>query len=92
MTKENINREIAELLGARAPHMSTGSTESKALFALINERLCLGLDISLTKPVMARAIAEIGGQNWSPNCESRGGTVTKAGLLKVLEAVKTLLK
>jgi len=70
--------------------MSTGSTESKELFLLINQVLGLGLDTHLTKPDLAREIAEIGGQNWNPTCESTGSTVTAEGLNLVLRAVRTL--
>ena len=90
MTKEEINDAIAHRLGMRPPRMSTGSTESKPLFLLINEALGLGIDPKLSKPELARQIAEIGGQHWNPNCESRGSTVTAQGLSLVLKAVEVL--
>ena len=47
---------------------------------------CL-LDDRLTKPEMARHIVESSGMGWNVDYESRGGTVTKAGLRAVLDAV-----
>lgn len=91
MNKEEINDLIAQKVGFRAPKMSTGSTESRDLFIRVNEYLGLGLPPTLTKPNMARAIVEASGAAWGPYCESRGGTVTRNGLLKVLEAVEFFL-
>ena len=71
--------------------MSTGSTESRDLFQRVNDHLGLGLPSTLTKPEMARAIVEASGCVWGPDCESRGGTVTRLGLLKVLDAVDFFL-
>lgn len=92
MTKADLNDAIAMALGVAPPRMSRGSTEPKKLFLLVNEVLGLGLDIRLSKPNLARSICEIGGQSWSPNCESAGGTVTTHGLELVLEAVRQLTK
>lgn len=91
MNKEEINGLIAEKVGFRAPRMSTGSTESRDLFVRVNAYLGLGLSTTLTKPEMARAIVEASGATWGADCESRGGTVTRAGLMKVLESVEFFL-
>ncbi len=91
MNKEEINDLIAEKVGFRAPRMSTGSTESRDLFVRVNAYLGLGLSTTLTKPEMARAIVEASGATWGADCESRGGTVTRVGLLKVLESVEFFL-
>jgi hypothetical protein len=91
VNKEEINNLIAEKVGFRAPRMSTGSTESRDLFIRVNAYLGLGLSPRLTKPEMARAIVEASGATWGPDSESRGGTVTRIGLLKVLEAVEFFL-
>jgi len=68
--------------------MSTGSTEPRQFFELINTQLGLGIDETLTKPEYARAIIERAGIAWSPDCESRGSTVTLRGLELVLDAVR----
>jgi len=91
VNKEEINDLIAEKVGFSAPRMSTGSTESRDLFIRVNVYLGLGLPPTLTKPEMARAIVEASGATWGPDCESRGGTVTRIGLLRVLEAVEFFL-
>lgn len=79
---------IAVGLGVEAPIMSTGSTEPREIFELINETLGLGIDERLTKPEMARQIVEASGMSWNADYESRGGTVTKNGLQAVLDAVE----
>lgn len=91
LRKSDIVQEIAERLGVAAPAMSTGSTEPRAIFALVNDHLGLGLDNALGKPELARAIVEASGERWSPDFESRGATVTKSGLLAVLRAVHFFL-
>ena len=90
--KEDVVNEIAKLIGVKPPKMSTGSTEPKELFLLINQILGLGMDLSKSKPDMARHIVSIAGLVWDPDCESRGSTVTYHGLSKVREAVKVFLK
>jgi hypothetical protein len=87
-TKADIVWDIAVKLGVEAPKMSTGSTEPREIFDLVNETLGLGIDGSLTKPDMARKIVEAAGTPWNAHYESSGGTVTKVGLLAVLEAVE----
>ena len=89
--KSDIVKQIAQLLGVAAPAMSTGSTEPRAIFDLVNDHLGLGLDNALGKPELARAIVEASGGRWSPDFESRGATVTKSGLLAVLRAVHFFL-
>lgn len=86
--KVDIVVEIAHSIGVTPPPMSTGSTEPRTIFVLVNERLGLGLDSRLGKPDLARAIVEASGASWHPDCESRGATVTKPGLLAVLRAVQ----
>lgn len=85
--KSDVVAEIASLLGVPAPHMSTGSTEPKEIFELVNNVLGLGLDPQLTKPDLAAAISNAAGLQWAPKCESSGGTVTMEGLETVREAV-----
>ena len=90
--KLDVVVEIAHRLGAEPPKMSTGSTEPKAIFDLVNERLGIGAPDGLRKPGLARSIVEASGEGWHPDYESRGDTVTKAGLLAVLGAVEFFLE
>lgn len=87
-TKADIVWGISARLGVEAPKMSTGSTEPREIFEIVNQTLGLGIDGRLTKPDMACQIVEAAGMTWSPHFESRGGTVTKAGLEAVLGAVE----
>ena len=87
-TKADIVWHIAIKLGAEAPKMSTGSTEPREIFEIVNDHLGLGIDRRLTKPEMARQIVEAAGLSWNAHYESSGGTVTKVGLEAVLEAVE----
>lgn len=87
-SKEELVAEISDLLGVVAPPMSTGSTEPRRIFDLVNQVLGLGLPTErLTKPELARAIVESAGQAWPATAESSGGTVTAVGLEAVLTAV-----
>ncbi|MFC7595914.1 hypothetical protein ACFQU3_11385 [Terrabacter sp. GCM10028922] len=88
MGKTEIVQAIADLLGVPCPPMSTGSTEPRSIFELVNDRLGLGLNSKLGKPELARGIVLASGAEWHPDFESRGATVTKAGLLAVLVAVR----
>lgn len=89
--KVDVVSEIAELLHVPTPRMSTGSTEPKQIFDLVNERLGLGIPEGTTKPEVARAIVESSGEAWSPMFESSGGTVTLDGLVAVRGAVRFFL-
>jgi hypothetical protein len=90
--KVDIVVEIAHAIGVTPPPMSTGSTEPRAIFAMVNDRLGLGLDSGLGKADLARGIVEASGATWHPDYESRGATVTKEGLLAVLRAVQFFLQ
>ena len=87
-SKMEIVDELARRIGVEAPPMSTGSTEPRAIFVLVNDRLGLGLSGRLDKPSLAKGIVEASGRPWLPTYESRGSTVTKEGLLAVMHAVK----
>ena len=50
VSKEEVVVEIAGLIGAVAPKMSTGSTEPRDIFDAVNLALGLGLAPGLTKP------------------------------------------
>lgn len=86
-TKKEVIDEISNLLGVALPPLSTGSTESREIFEVINRELGLGIYDASTKPEFAREIVERAGIVWSPDCESRGSTVTLNGLQLVLDAV-----
>lgn len=90
--KAEVVAEIAALIGVTTPPMSTGSTEPRAIFDLVNDRLGLGIDPRLTKPETAQAIVECTGSSWHPDYESRGSTVTMRGLAAVRDAVAFLLR
>jgi hypothetical protein len=90
-TKADIVWGIAIELGVEAPKMSTGSTEPREIFDLVNSVLGLGIEDGLTKPEIARRIVESSGNSWNPDYESSGGTVTKIGLQAVLDAVHHFL-
>lgn len=87
-TKHDLVGQIAAYLGVEAPKLSTGSTEPREIFELVNDVFGLGLSDSLTKPDLAREIVESAGLSWNPDFESHGGTVTKPGLEAVLRAVE----
>lgn len=86
--KDEIVGEIAAMLNADPPRMSTGSTEPKAIFLLANDRLGLGIPSNVTKQEMARRIVEASGGVWAPQFESRGATITREGLDAVRQAVR----
>ncbi|MCA1713079.1 MAG: hypothetical protein LC789_16140 [Actinobacteria bacterium] len=92
-TKTQIVERIAGRLGVESPPMSSGSTEPKRIFELIVEELSLPIEPEkLTKPDLAHAIVKEAELRWSPvTCESSGGTVTKAGLDLVWQAVEILI-
>jgi hypothetical protein len=87
-TKEDLVVRIAQRLGVSPPRMSTGSTEPREIFDLCSNVLGLASPAGLTKPEIARHIVESAGLAWGADCESRGGTVTLAGLIRVDEAVE----
>lgn len=91
--KSELVAELAQLVGLReTPPMSTGSTEPRAIFDLTSEALGLGFEKrSMTKPEIAAEIVRSAGMVWLPTYESRGGTVTREGLEKVIEAVRFFL-
>lgn len=86
--KVDVVQDIADALGIKAPPMSTGSTEPKEIFLLVNEAFGLGVPAKTTKPELARSIVEASGQVWGAAYESRGGTVSLEGLLAVRRAVQ----
>lgn len=89
-TKTEIVAQIAKQLGVSPPPMSSGSTEPKEIFVLIDEVLGLQIGPSSAKQKLAKEIVEATGNKWKISYESAGATVTKEGLLAVLSAVEFL--
>ncbi len=87
ISKEDLIADISSMLGIPAPKVSTGSTEPKELFILVNDLLGLAIPTNLQKTDMAQQIVELSGGTWTADCESSGGTVTHLGLEKVRDAV-----
>jgi hypothetical protein len=87
ISKEELILEIALMLEIPSPKLSTGSTEPKELFMLINDLLGLAIPSNIQKPDMAKQIVELSGGTWTLDSESTGGTVTHLGLQKVRDAV-----
>lgn len=89
-TKQDAIDEIVAALGvADPPKVSTGSTEPREIFDLVSGHLGIVPNSrQLTKPELAKAIVEASGSPWLPTFESRGGTVTLAGLEAVLKATR----
>ena len=87
ISKQDLIADISSMLGIPAPKVSTGSTEPKELFILVNDLLGLAIPTNLQKPDMAQQIVEFSGGTWTADCESSGGTVTHLGLEKVRDAV-----
>ncbi|MGY2873822.1 hypothetical protein ACVW00_001012 [Marmoricola sp. URHA0025 HA25] len=89
--KIDVVRNVAILLGAEPPPMSTGSTEPREIFVIVNDRLGLGIRSNATKQEMARRIVQASGRVWAPDYESRGATITREGLEAVESAVRFFL-
>ena len=90
-TKTDLVAQIADAIGVDPPPMSTGSTEPKLIFTLVNSELGLGLSNRLGKAELAAGIVEAAGLAWEPDFESRGATVTTKGLEAVWQSVRVLL-
>lgn len=90
--KAEIVDELATRLGVQAPPMSTGSTEPKQIFTIVNDQLGLGLNPRGGKPALARGIVEAAGGRWEADYESRGSTITRQGLEAVAAAVRSLVE
>ncbi len=89
--KEELVGEIAILLGFPKPNMSNGSREPKTLFSEALVRLGISEKELSTKILICEHIATIAGLTWTPDCWSRGGTVTYKGLEVFRDAISILL-
>lgn len=91
MLKSDVAREITRRLGLPDVHFSRGSTEPKELFIQIANTLGIDIIDINTKPMIARKVVELSGENWHPDYESAGSTVTLQGLMAVNRAVQFFL-
>jgi hypothetical protein len=89
--KSEIAHEITKRLGLSDVHFSRGSTEPKELFVQIANTLGIDIVEINTKPGIAKKIVELSGENWHPDYESSGSTVTLQGLIAVNRAVEFFL-
>jgi hypothetical protein len=93
MSKKELVTAICAEIGVADVGIGPGSTEPKAVFTSIVDRLELPLDRSLSKTGLAEAIARRAGLSWGSSMDSRetpsggGDTVTADGLRQVLRAI-----
>lgn len=93
MSKAELITTICAELGVADVGIGPGSTEPKAVFTHVIDRLGLGIDTTLSKPELGEAIAKAARLPWHPSMDSRnspsggGDTVTADGLRQVLRAV-----
>jgi hypothetical protein len=93
MSKKELVTAICAEIGVADVGIGPGSTEPKAVFTSIVDRLDLPLDRSLPKTGLAEAIARRAGLSWGPSMDSRatpsggGDTVTADGLRQVLRGI-----
>jgi hypothetical protein len=90
-SKQEIMDEISEITSIPKFHVSTGSTEPRAFFVALATQLGI-IDFmnSTSKPELAKSICQALGSDWTEECESKGSTVTKIGLKKILDALQFL--
>ncbi|HEY9562272.1 MAG TPA: hypothetical protein VIR30_00750, partial [Nocardioides sp.] len=93
LTKAQLITRICAEVGVPDVGIGEGSTEPKAVFIAIIERLQLPIDSSRSKPELGEAIARLARLPWDGTMDARasrsggGDTVTAAGLRQVLRAV-----
>lgn len=87
-TKADVVASICDDLRIPEFRLSTGSTESKEFLVAVADQIGLGATVAgLSKPEICRTIVESFGDQWLPDYESRGSTVT----LKGLEAIERVI-
>jgi len=91
-SKQQIMNDICLLTGLPSAKNSTGSTTPRDFLLSIAVLLGIPKVSRLDKPHLARAIVESAGLVWLPEYESRGSTVTRAGVAAVRDAVRLLLR
>ena len=90
-TKQTVIDRISLRLNIGDFKVSTGSTEPREFLVAVAEQFGLGEQAEkLDKPNIGKLIVESHGIKWQPNFDSRGSTVTKAGLLAIEEVVLTV--
>ena len=89
-TKQDVMDQVTSHLGLPRLKVSSGSTEPREFLERIVELLGIPRPGRTDKPGLGRAIVEGAGLPWLPQFESRGSTVTLAGLQAVREAVLML--
>jgi hypothetical protein len=90
-TKQQIIDEISDLIAVGPHRVSRGSTEPRQLLVDVINQLGISTDTTGTKPELAQRIVQAAGLNWDLDCESRGSTVTRLGLSRVLDSVHFFL-
>jgi hypothetical protein len=90
-TKQEIIDEISDLIAVGRYQVSRGSTEPRQLLVDVIRQLGISADTAGTKPELAQRIVQAAGLNWDLDCESRGSTVTRIGLIRVLDSVHFFL-
>ena len=90
-SKQEIMDEISQLTNIPKFYVSSGSTEPREFFISLATQLgIMEFMNSTSKPELAKSICEALGGDWDEECESRGSTVTKLGLQKILDALQFL--
>lgn len=85
-SKALVAADIADILALDAPELGPGSTLHANFFHAVGA--AVDVDTSgLTGAHAARAVVEAKGRTWKPEFESRGNTVTVAGLEALRDAV-----
>lgn len=93
LTKGQLITRICAEVGVPDVGIGEGSTEPKAVFIAVIERLELAVDTSRSKPELGEAIARLARLPWDSTMDARasksggGDTVTAAGLRQLLRAV-----
>lgn len=90
-SKQEIIDEISELVAVGPHRVSRGSTEPRELLVDVIRQLGISGDTMGTKPELAQRIVQAAGLSWDLDCESRGSTVTRIGLIRVLDSVHFFL-
>lgn len=83
--------EISKLTNIPRYIVSSGSTEPREFFVALATQLgIMEVMNSKSKPELAKSICEALGGEWDVECESRGSTVTKQGLIQILNGLNFL--